>query len=108
MARTSTALTATVTAVRNEILSPPSGTDGNVWIEVAVKASDLAALLTPAEKALLSYPGQQTNVMFGCYLTDDAGNSLGSGSSYPGVFSFSRVSLTTDNELALAAYLRAH
>ena len=67
-----------------------------------------AALLTPAEKALLSYPGQQTSVMFGCYLTDDAGNSLGSGSSYPGVFSFSRGSLTTDNELALAAYLKAH
>lgn len=106
MPRTSTSLTATVTLVRNELL--PQGTSQDVLVEVAVKASDLAALLTAAEKAALSYPGQQPALALGFVITDDAGAGIGDKSS-AGVVDMTVVgALTAGLTSALAAYLRTH
>jgi hypothetical protein len=109
MARTSTALTATVTLVRGEIVSAPLGVSSSILIEVSVKASDLLALLTPAEKAALSSPGQLPALGVGCVITDDGGTSLGDRSSFPGVTDIAVFgSLTTGLINGVAAYLKAH
>ena len=108
MARTSTALTGTVTLVRGELQSAPGGVYQDILIEVSVKASDLQALLTPAEKTALSYPGQMPGLGMACVITDDAGVSLGTRSSFAGVADMAVSGLTSGLIAGVAAYLKGH
>ena len=101
MSRTATAIAATATLVRGEI-------DQHVRVEFAVKVTDLAALLTAAEKAALSAPGANVSLLFGGVLTTAAGATLEDGSAYPAAGNMATTALTRDQIAALAAYLKAN
>jgi hypothetical protein len=115
MDRSSSSITAAANLVRGEIVAPPNGVDQHLRVEFSVKASDLEALLSEAEKTALSTPGASIRLLFSATVTDDAGNSLGVGqsgggssSAYPHAANASEVGLTTAQQFGLAAYLKAN
>ncbi len=100
MPRTAVALTPTGNLVR-EAVDTPGLVSQNLEVQLTVKASDLLAALTAAEKTTYIDSAGAGRIIFAVGFTDDAGNLIHVGSTYPESTALSRVAPTVHQLKAL-------